>query len=261
MNLVQAFMIHTWILTKRSLIVLIRNPFTFIPNLFISLFFLLVYTGGLSGIAQLPQFEGADYLSFILPVSIVSAAVGGAGGAGQSLVRDLESGYFARLLQTPVTRLAIVLGPTIAGMLQLIVQTLIILGVAFLLGLKVEAGPGGVLVILLLTVGWGLAFAGYSVAIALKTKNAQAAQAGTLIFFPLIFLSTTFVPLELIEAQWLRAAAIINPTTYLFESMRAVLIDGWVMGPIISGFAVIGAVCAVTVAFSVRSATRAFKRE
>ncbi|WP_280768071.1 ABC transporter permease [Salipaludibacillus daqingensis] len=257
----QSLVIHTWILTKRSLIVLIRNPFTFIPNLFISLFFLLVYTGGLSGISQLPEFDGADYLAFILPVSIVSAAVGGAGGAGQSLVRDLESGYFARLLQTPVTRLAIVLGPTIAGMLQLLMQTIIILTVAFFLGLNVAAGFGGVLVVILLAIGWGLAFAGYSVALALKTKNAQAAQAGTLIFFPLIFLSTTFVPLELIEASWLRIAATINPTTYLFESMRAVLIDGWVMGPILSGIAVITAVCIVTVSLSVRSAKRAFQRE
>ncbi|MFO7176638.1 hypothetical protein QJS77_14480, partial [Enterococcus faecium] len=66
----------------------IRNPFSFIPNLIISVFFLLVYTSGLSSVASLPQFEGSDYLNFILPVSIVSGAVGGAGGTGQALVRD-----------------------------------------------------------------------------------------------------------------------------------------------------------------------------
>ncbi|QKS71177.1 ABC transporter permease [Paenalkalicoccus suaedae] len=255
------FLAHTYVLTKRSVIVLLRNPFTVIPNLFISMFFLLVYSGGLSGIASLPAFEGADYLSFILPVSIVSAAIGGAGGAGQSLIRDLESGYFARLLQTPVSRLAIVLGPIIAGMLQLLVQTGIILAVAFLLGLRVEAGVGGVLVLLLFAIGWGLAFAGYSVAIALKTKNAQAAQAGTLIFFPLLFLSTTFVPLELIEATWLRVAAVMNPTTYLFDAMRAVLIDGWVWQPILIGASVIAIACAITIGLSVRSAKTAFSRD
>ncbi|NJP37588.1 ABC transporter permease [Alkalicoccus luteus] len=257
----KAFFVHTYVLTKRSIVVLLRNPLTILPNLFISVFFLFVYTGGLSGIAQLPQFEGADYLSFILPVSIVSAAIGGAGGAGQELVRDLESGYFARLLQTPVTRLAIVLGPIIAGMLQLLVQTSLILGLAFLLGLQVEAGLGGVLVLLLFAVGWGLAFAGYSVTVALKAKNAQAAQAGTLIFFPLLFLSTTFVPLELIEAGWLRTAAVINPTTYLLEGMRSVLIDGWVWQPLVTGFLVVGAACVVTISLSVISARRAFSRE
>lgn len=69
----------------------------------------------------------------------------------------------------------------------------------------------------------GLAFAGYSVGVALKTRNAQAAQAGTLLFFPLIFLSTTFVPKDLIEAEWLKIAATINPTTYIMEGMRSVL--------------------------------------
>ncbi len=39
----------------------------------------------------------------------------------------------------------------------------------------------------------------------------------------LIFLSTTFVPKELIEAEWLKVAATFNPTTYIFEGMRAVL--------------------------------------
>ena len=107
---------ETWFLMRRSLLVTLRNPFSFIPNLIISVFFLLVYTSGLSGISNLPQFDGVDYLNFILPVSIVSGAVGGAGGAGQALVKDIESGYFARLLLTPVSRTAIVLGPMLAGM-------------------------------------------------------------------------------------------------------------------------------------------------
>ncbi|WP_251135842.1 ABC transporter permease [Exiguobacterium sp. s138] len=212
---------ETLILTKRSLLVTLRNPFSFIPNLIISVFFLLVYTSGLSGISSLPQFGGVDYFNFILPVSIVSGAVGGAGGAGQALVKDIESGYFARLLLTPVSRTAIVLGPMLAGMLQLFVQTLLIFGMGFLLGLSIPAGISGFFLTIILALGFGLAFAGYSVGVALKTRNAQAAQAGTLLFFPLIFLSTTFVPKELIEAEWLKVAATLNPTTYIMEGMRA----------------------------------------
>ncbi len=214
---------ETWFLMRRSLLVTLRNPFSFIPNLIISVFFLLVYTSGLSGISNLPQFDGVDYLNFILPVSIVSGAVGGAGGAGQALVKDIESGYFARLLLTPVSRTAIVLGPMLAGMLQLFVQTLLIFGMAFLLGLSIPVGVSGFFLTILLALGFGLAFAGYSVGVALKTRNAQAAQAGTLLFFPLIFLSTTFVPKDLVEAEWLKIAATINPTTYIMEGMRSVL--------------------------------------
>lgn len=94
----------------------------------------------------------------------------------------------------------------------------------FLLGLSIPAGISGFFLTIVLALGFGLAFAGYSVGVALKTRNAQAAQAGTLLFFPLIFLSTTFVPKELIEAEWLKVAATLNPTTYIMEGMRAVLL-------------------------------------
>jgi ABC-2 type transport system permease protein len=50
---------------------------------------------------------------------------------------------------------------------------------------------------------------------------------GTMILFPLLFLSTTFVPMNLIEKGWFKVAATINPTTYIFDGMRALLIEGW----------------------------------
>ncbi|WP_202406353.1 ABC transporter permease [Pontibacillus yanchengensis] len=249
-----------WLLSKRSVQTTLRSPFSFIPNLLISMFFLVVYESGLSGISQLPAFDGADYLAFILPVSVVSAAIGGAGGAGQGIVKDIENGFFSRLLLTPASRLSIVLGPIIAGMLQLFVQTLLIIMVAFFMGLNVETGFFGIVIVLLIAIGWGLAFAGYSAGVALKTKNAQAAQAGTLIFFPLIFLSTTFVPYELIEATWLKVAATINPTTYIFQSMRTVLIDGWQWWEIAQGFIAIIIACAITITFAAVSAKKAVSR-
>ena len=255
------FLRDTMIHTKRNLLLLLRNPAIVLPNMIISLFFLFVYQGGLSGIANLPQFNGASYLAFILPVSVVSAAIGGAGGAGQALVRDLENGYFARLLLTPSSRLAIVLGPMIAGMLQLIIQTFLILCVGFGLGLEIKAGFSGFLVVMGLAAGFGLGFAGYSVGVALRAKNAQAAQAGTFVFFPLIFLSSTFVPKELIQADWLKFVANINPTTYIFEGMRAVMINGWETGPVFQGFLAISGLCVLTISFAVMSARKAVSRD
>ncbi|MEH7180219.1 ABC transporter permease [Neobacillus vireti] len=108
--------------------------------------------------------------------------------------------------------------------------------------------------------GWGLAFAGYSVGFTLRTKNAQAAQAGTFIFFPLLFLSTTFVPYELIEASWLKTAALINPTTYVFEGMRAVMINGWGGSDIWKAFIVIILFCTATISFAAVSARQGVSR-
>ena len=95
------------LLVGRSLRDTARQPATIIPNIAISVFFLFIYNSGLSSVASLPGFEGS-YLGFILPVSLVSAAVGGAGLAGQLLIKDIENGYFTKLLLTPTRRLAMI---------------------------------------------------------------------------------------------------------------------------------------------------------
>jgi ABC-2 type transport system permease protein len=225
------------LMIRRSLKVSLRVPAAIIPNIFISVFFLFVYNAGLSAVADLPGFQGS-YLGFILPVSIVSAAVGGAGSAGQNLISDLESGYFTKLLLTPASRLSLVWGPMVAGAILLVAQVVLIIILGLVLGLTPAAGLGGLLMVVFFAFLWGMGFAGYSVFMALLTKNAAAAQAATLAFFPLLFLSTTFVPLEFITVQWLRIAARINPTTYVFDAMRSLLLNGWEFKPLMWGFLV-----------------------
>jgi len=183
----------------------------------------VVYTGGLSGIAATPAFGHMPYLAFILPVALVSGAVGGAGSAAQAVVRDVETGYLAKLALTPVARPVLVLAPLLSGLGQLLAQTLLILGAALLLGLRVPTGVGGAAAVVALTAGWGVAFTGFAIAVALRTGNGQVTQAATFVFFPLLFLSDTFVPLSLIHAHWMRLVIRLNPTTYVFTAMRALL--------------------------------------
>lgn len=244
------------LLIARSLRNSLRTPAALIPNIAVSVFFLFVFNSGLSSVAGLPGFKGS-YLAFIIPVSIVSASVGGAGTAGQALIRDLESGYFTKLLLTPTSRLALVWGPMVAGAVLLVGQVILILVLGLALGLKAAAGPGGLIVVLLFAFLWGMAFAGYAVFIALKTKNGAAAEAATFAFFPLIFLSTTFVPKQYISATWLKWAATVNPTTYIYDAMRSLLIDGWQARPLLIGVGVILAFATLTGALALRQARRA----
>ena len=83
------------ILLARLLRQLVVSPTTYV-NLAISLFFLAVYTGAFGASAGFEMLIGANFLTFILPVSIVNASLAGA-VAGQLLVTDLESGYLRRL--------------------------------------------------------------------------------------------------------------------------------------------------------------------
>jgi ABC-2 type transport system permease protein len=232
-------------LIKRSLINAWRTPAATLPNIGISVFFLFVYNAGLSKISQIPGFHGS-YLGFILPVSIVTAAVGGAGSAGQALIRDIESGYFTKLLLTPTKRLAIVWGPMFAGAILLVTQVILITALGLILGLKPAAGYASLGLVILLAFIWGMAFAGYSVFMALKTRNAAATQSATFAFFPLLFLSTTFVPKDFITVQWLKVAATLNPTTYVFDAMRSLLLNGWEAKPLLLGFGIILAMATLT---------------
>lgn len=253
------FSTEVWLLTARSLKVTLREPWAVVPNVAISLFFLFVYNAGLSGIGQLGAFRGMPYLAFILPVALVSGSVGGAGAAGQALIRDLESRYFTKLRLTPVSRTALVVAPMLSGMIQLVAQTVLILLVALALGLKLPGGLLAAIGVVLLAAGWGLGFAGYAVAVALRSRSGRTAQAATFVFFPLLFLSDTFVPMALIKAGWMRVAARINPTTYVFDAMRSLLSSGVQEAEVVRGIVAILALVAVTLGWAVYTAQRTLR--
>jgi ABC-2 type transport system permease protein len=244
------------ILIGRSLRNALRQPAIIIPNIAISVFFLFVYNSGLNSVAQLPGFVGT-YLGFILPVSIVSAAVGGAGLAGQTLIKDIDNGYFTKLLLTPTRRLAVIWGPMVASAIILTAQVVLVMLLALAMGLRVVTGPVGFLLVVVLAFLWGMAFAGYAAFMALRTKNAAAAQAATFAFFPLLFLSTTFVPAEYITSTWLKWAAKVNPTTYVFDAMRSLLIYGWQAKPLLVGLAVVLGFATLTGGLALRAARKA----
>lgn len=216
------------LLTRRNLTAIFRTPEALLPPIAISVFFLFIYESTLGEAAGfVPGLRGASYLGFILPLSIVSSALAGAGLASQNLVRDIESGYFDKLLLTPVSRAALLLGPILAGALILGIQTSIVIGVGLLLGLEPVTGLGGLLAVVGLAILLGVGFAGFTVSAALGSGSAAVTQSAGFIFFPLTFLTASFVPLELLDG-WLATAAQVNPITYVLEGMRDIINVGWV---------------------------------
>jgi ABC-type multidrug transport system permease subunit len=116
------------------------------------------------------------------------------------------------------------------------VLTAIIIATGLAFGTGMATGVPGIVLILLMAGIFGLAYAGIGMAIALKTGSAQAAQAGFLIFFPLLFLSPAFAPKE-VFAGWLEFLATLNPITYILQGMRGLILDGWDAGSLIAAFA------------------------
>lgn len=118
------------------------------------------------------------------------------------------------------------------GALIVLLQSAIVTLLSLLLGLAPVTGLGGILVIFGLSLLWGLGIAGYSAATAMATGNAAAANAATLVFFPLLFISPALMPMEELKG-WIAVASYANPATYLLEGMRGVLNTGWDPGQLL----------------------------
>ena len=113
-----------------------------------------------------------------------------------ALVLDVQDGYLDRLLLTPVKRTAILLGHMAADVTVAAALTLPIILLGLILGVRFEGGPLGMVVFIGLAALWSLAFAGFGYAIALKTGNPAAVNSSFLLFFPFLFLTSSYVPRE-----------------------------------------------------------------
>lgn len=206
----------------RALRAIPREPESIIPALIIPLFFFAVNTGSLSEISSFAGIE--DYKAFQLPVAIVFAVTGIS--RASALVTDIKSGYFDRLLMSPISRVALLLGLMIADFALVIALSIPVLILGMAVGVDFATGFLGMLAFLLISGLWGLAFTGFPYAIALKTGNPAAVNSSFLLFFPFSFLTTSFLPVEALSG-WLATAAKYNPVTYLLDGLRSIITTGW----------------------------------
>ena len=104
------------------------------------------------------------------------------------------------------------------------------------MGRNSASGIAGLMAVIGLAILLGSGFAGFTVSAALGSGNAAVTQAASFLFFPLTFLTASFVPLELLSG-WLKVAAKLNPITYVLEAMRSLLNVGWEMTVLWQGVA------------------------
>ena len=205
-------------------------PAALIPNVAISVFFLFVFNSGLSSVAGSSRFQGL--LPGLHHPSVHRLSFGGRrryGGPGAGarhrvgiLHQAAPDPHFSAVRWSG--------GLWWRAPCLLVGQVILILLLGLALGLKAAAGAGGLIMVLLFAFLWGMAFAGYAVFVALKTKNGAAAEAATFAFFPLIFLSTTFVPKAVHRGHLVEVGGHREPH-HLHLRRHALVADRWVGGP------------------------------
>ncbi len=226
----------------RALRAVPREPEAVIPPIFIALFFFIVNIATLTRLTE--QIPGFDFTAFQMATAVLLGVTGVS--RAPAVVLDVHDHYFDRLLLTPVRRTAILMGHMAADVAVAACLTVPIIALGLVLGVGFDGGILGVLVFMALASLWSLAFAGFGYAIALKTGNPAAVNSSFLLFFPFLFLSSSYVPREQLS-PWLDTVAGFNPCTYLLDGMRSVvLVDGWQWGELGQALVAIGAVGAVS---------------
>ncbi len=227
---------------RRALRSLPREPEFLIPALSIPMFFYAVNIGALQDVVEGTN-PGFDFKAFQLPVAIVFAVTGVS--RANVIVTDIQSGYLDKMLVTPVKRAALLLGMMVADFVLVFSLSFFVMIVGLIVGVRFESGLFGMLAFLLISAAWGLAFTGFPYTIALRTGNPAAVNSAFLIFFPFVFLTSSFVPLEAMTG-WLAAVAVWNPVTYLFGGLRSLIFDGWNGAELLKGIAAVAGVGALT---------------
>ncbi len=227
-----------------------RDPEAFLPALVIPVFFFVVNVGALQQFVEGNFPAGFDYKAFQLPVAVVFAVTGVS--RANSLVLDIQGGYFDRLLLTPVSRGTLLLGLMSADVVLIVGLATPVAILGLIVGINPATGPLGIVAFVLMAGLWGLAFTGFPYSIALRTGNPTAVNNAFLLFFPFAFLTTAYLP-QASMTGWLATATRFNPTTYVLEGMRALLQDGWRWRPI--GRALLAIAGVGTVSFSLAFAS------
>jgi ABC-2 type transport system permease protein len=241
------------LLARRAVREVYRIPEATLPGLFIPVFFLIVNLGQVNRIfpPSTPFLHGQHYVAFQIPVSLVFAV--STATSGLALVTDIDIGYLDKLLTAPIRRASIVWGRLAADLVRGLAASLLILAIGFAFGARIRSGPVGFVLLVVLTALWGTAYAGIAMLIALRSKNVQTTNASFIIFFPLLFLTPNFVPLDLLAGP-LKVAAQINPVSYVILGLRdLVLLPGIHWGSLTACIATIVLTFVVLTALSVRA--------
>lgn len=219
-----SFLSDSYHLFVRWMKKLVRNPILVFFSLFQPIIFLVLFTQLFTKFGTL---FGVNYTVFATAGIVLQNAFSSAFQSGTAVVDDIKSGFLSKMLSTPVNRSAILFGRILSDIFRVVVQSVIILGLAFALGVYPATGPLGYVIVIFTVAFFGLSWSGISLALGLKTKSAETVFgiAGFLTF-PLLFMSTALVSVNVMP-DWMKSVSNYNPISFAVNAMRTVIMNGF----------------------------------
>jgi ABC-2 type transport system permease protein len=242
------------VLVRRNFNEILRVPGGAVPGIVAPTIFLLGLTAVFGDLQRLPGFTADEFISFLIPVTMLQAAAFSGAATGVNLARDIELGWFDRILVSRAPRPVILGGLLAAASMRALLPITVALCVAFPLG---AAFPG--LGALLLAVAIACLFAGIAAAwasiLAMRFRTQAAAPLMQATGFMAVLFTTSYAPEPLLTG-WFRDVAHWNPMTQVLEAVRQGFVGGVSWADTWPALVVIAALGTLLVAFALRGLLR-----
>jgi ABC-2 type transport system permease protein/oleandomycin transport system permease protein len=215
---------NTATITGRNLHRLVRVPTLIAFATAQPVMFVLLFTYAFGGAIHAPGVE--RYIDYALPGIWVLAIAFGASQTGVALADDLSTGMIDRFRALPMARSAVLAGRVTADAVRNLFVLALMTAVATAIGFRFHAGPAAALAAIGLALTVGIAFSWIFALLGLLVRDPESAGIGGLLaVIPLIFTSSTFVPVATFPG-WLQAFATVNPLTVTVDALRALCLGG-----------------------------------
>src|SRR5690349_2197922 len=214
-----SFIRDTWIIFRRSMVLSLRQPLWVVIGLLQPILYLTLFGPLLQNIAATSGFQGDAWQVFV-PGLLVQLGIFGGLFVGFGIIAEWRSGVIDRQLVTPAARTSIIAGRTLRDVVVISVQAIVLVGCAFLLGLRVPVAALLIGLVLVALLGAAFSFISNAIGIATKSEDALAPLVNTLAL-PILLLSGILLPMN-IAPRWLQIASNFNPFKHIVEALRAV---------------------------------------
>jgi ABC-2 type transport system permease protein len=164
------------------------------------------------------------YLDFIAPGILAQSVLFIAIFYGIAIIWERDLGVVHKFLVSPTPRAALVLGKALSAGLRGLSQALLIYALAWLLGVRLNWHPGGLLGVSVVVLLGAACFSTFSLIIACIVKSRERFMGiGQVLTMPLFFASNAIYPIALMPG-WLRVISRLNPLTYEVDALRALML-------------------------------------
>ncbi|MGW6353677.1 ABC transporter permease [Streptomyces sp. NPDC055092] len=184
---------------------------------------LLVFGETFTRIKAIPT-HGIPYIDYLAPGIIAQSAMFIAIFYGIMIIWERDAGILTKLLVTPTPRAALITGKAFAAGVKALIQAVVVIVIAALLGVALTWNPLRLLGVVVAVVLGSAFFSCLSMTIAgIVLTRDRLMGIGQAITMPLFFASNALYPVALMPG-WLQANSRVNPLTYQVDALRGLLL-------------------------------------